>query len=158
MRFITLLAAAATTAVIVAVAHTSISHAHQPSRARCITHAQHTTQTRVGFQRAARACIKHRHQPRYSGLASAYGPGLYGNTTACGQILRRDTLGVAHPSLPCGTRLTLRYSGHSVAVRVIDRGPYAAGRALDLTTATTTRLGYPTAAAWGVRRIQWTRP
>ena len=37
------------------------------------------------------------------GLASWYGPGLYGNRTACGQTIRPSTLGVAHKRLPCGT-------------------------------------------------------
>jgi rare lipoprotein A len=75
--------------------------------------------------------------------ASWYGPGFYGNTTACGKTLTGSTLGVAHKSLPCGTKLTLRYGGRSVEVRVIDRGPYAGGREFDLTGATKQRLGFP---------------
>ena len=75
--------------------------------------------------------------------ASWYGPGLYGNRTACGQTLSSSTLGVAHKSMPCGTKLTLRYGGRSVRVEVIDRGPYVAGREFDLTEATRNRLGFP---------------
>ena len=41
--------------------------------------------------------------------ASWYGPGLYGNRTACGQTLGPGTLGVAHKSLPCGSKVTLRH-------------------------------------------------
>ncbi|MGH2961704.1 MAG: septal ring lytic transglycosylase RlpA family protein, partial [Solirubrobacterales bacterium] len=74
--------------------------------------------------------------------ASWYGPGLYGNRTACGQTLSGSTLGVAHKTMPCGTKLTLRYRGRSVNVRVIDRGPFAAGREFDLTGATKSRLGF----------------
>jgi rare lipoprotein A len=74
--------------------------------------------------------------------SSWYGPGLYGNRTACGQTLTTSTQGVAHRSIPCGTKLRLRYRGRSVAVRVIDRGPYVAGRELDLTYATKRRLGF----------------
>jgi len=66
-------------------------------------------------------------------FASWYGPGLYGNRTACGQTLTSSTLGVAHKTMPCGTKLHLRHRGRSVTVRVIDRGPYAAGREFDLT-------------------------
>ena len=43
------------------------------------------------------------------------------------------TLGVAHKSLPCGTKVTFRYHGRSVTVPVIDRGPYVGGREWDLT-------------------------
>ena len=75
--------------------------------------------------------------------ASYYGPGLYGNGVACGGTLRPGTLGVAHKTLPCGTRVRLRYRGRSVTVPVIDRGPYVAGRDYDLTEATRERLGFP---------------
>lgn len=75
-------------------------------------------------------------------MASWYGPGFYGNRTACGQTLTTDMLGVAHKTLPCGTKLKLRYGGRSVQVRVIDRGPFHPGREFDLTGATKQRLGF----------------
>jgi len=75
--------------------------------------------------------------------ASYYGPGLYGNGVACGGTLMPNTLGVANKTLPCGTKVKLRYHGHSVTVPVIDRGPYVAGRDYDLTEATKARLGFP---------------
>jgi rare lipoprotein A (peptidoglycan hydrolase) len=74
-------------------------------------------------------------------LASWYGPGFYGNRTACGQIYTPQLSGVAHKTLPCGTRLTLTYGARSVEVAVIDRGPYIAGRTLDLSNATKLALG-----------------
>lgn len=74
--------------------------------------------------------------------ASWYGPGLYGNRTACGQTLTPSTRGVAHKSMPCGTKLTLRYGKRQVKVKVIDRGPYVAGREFDLTEATKNDLGF----------------
>ncbi|HWH43472.1 MAG TPA: septal ring lytic transglycosylase RlpA family protein, partial [Thermoleophilaceae bacterium] len=74
--------------------------------------------------------------------ASYYGPGLYGNMTACGQTLTAETRGVAHPSLPCGTPVTLWYRGRSATVEVIDRGPYVPGRSWDLTAATARDLGF----------------
>jgi hypothetical protein len=70
-----------------------------------------------------------------------YGPGFYGNRTACGQRLTTNTLGVAHRTLPCGTKVALRANGRSVVVPVIDRGPYARGVTYDLTAATAERLG-----------------
>jgi rare lipoprotein A (peptidoglycan hydrolase) len=74
-------------------------------------------------------------------LASWYGPGFYGNSTACGQTYTPDILGVAHLTLPCGTALILSYGGRSLTVTVIDRGPYVAGRAIDLSNATKLALG-----------------
>jgi len=68
-------------------------------------------------------------------LASWYGPGFYGNRTACGETYTPDILGVAHLTLPCGTRLVLSHGGRSITVTVIDRGPYVAGRAIDLSNA-----------------------
>jgi rare lipoprotein A (peptidoglycan hydrolase) len=75
--------------------------------------------------------------------ASYYGPGLYGNGVACGGTLTPATMGVAHKTLPCGTKVKLRYHGRSVTVPVIDRGPYVAGRDYDLTEAVRNRLGFP---------------
>jgi rare lipoprotein A (peptidoglycan hydrolase) len=75
--------------------------------------------------------------------ASYYGPGLYGNGVACGGTLMPGTMGVAHKTLPCGTKVKIRYHGRSVTVPVIDRGPYVAGRDYDLTEATRNRLGFP---------------
>ncbi len=75
--------------------------------------------------------------------ASYYGPGLYGNGVACGGTLMPGTLGVANKTLPCGTKVKLRYRGRTVTVPVIDRGPYVAGRDFDLTEATRERLRFP---------------
>ena len=75
--------------------------------------------------------------------ASYYGPGLYGNGVACGGTLMPGTMGVANKTLPCGTKVKLRYHGRSVTVPVIDRGPYVAGRDYDLTEAVRDRLGFP---------------
>ena len=75
--------------------------------------------------------------------ASWYGPGLYGNHLACGGVLTPSTMGVAHKTMPCGTKLRLRYGGRSVAVRVIDRGPFSGNREFDLTEATKNALRFP---------------
>jgi len=74
--------------------------------------------------------------------ASWYGPGLYGNKTACGQTLTASTLGVAHRSLPCGTAVKFVYEGRALVTQVIDRGPFAKGRAWDLTTAASQALEF----------------
>lgn len=74
--------------------------------------------------------------------ASWYGPGLYGNPLGCGGTLTAGTIGVAHKTLPCGTKLTLRYRGRTVQASVVDRGPFVAGREFDLTSATAQRLHF----------------
>jgi peptidoglycan lytic transglycosylase len=75
-------------------------------------------------------------------IASWYGPGFYGNRTACGQTFTNRLLGVAHRSLPCGYRLTVRYGDRAITVRVVDRGPFVPGRDYDLTEATRNYLGF----------------
>src|SRR2546428_542426 len=52
----------------------------------------------------------------------------YGLGLACGGVLGRDQLGVAHKTAPCGTLITFTYGRRSLTVPVIDRGPYVAGR------------------------------
>jgi rare lipoprotein A len=86
---------------------------------------------------------------RYGG-ASWYGPGLWGNKTACGQTLRPQTLGVAHKTLPCGTTVKFVYRGQAVVTQVIDRGPYAHGRVWDFTKAVSDALGFE-----GVGRVRY---
>jgi hypothetical protein len=81
-----------------------------------------------------------------SAKATWYGPGLYGNRTACGKRLRRGTLGVAHMTLPCGTPVTFYRSGRFVTVPVIDRGPFRRGVAWDLTAAAAQKLGMASTA------------
>ena len=76
-------------------------------------------------------------------VATTYGPGFWGSQTACGQVLRHATLGVANRTLPCGTQVSLLWHGHTIIVPVIDRGPYANGADWDLTMATAHALGIP---------------
>jgi len=76
-------------------------------------------------------------------IASWYGPGFYGNRTACGQTYTPEIIGVAHRTLRCGTLVTLEYRGRTMTVPVIDRGPYIAGRTLDLSYATHLAMGCP---------------
>ncbi len=68
-----------------------------------------------------------------TGFATWFGPGLYGQTTACGQTLTPAVVGVANRTLPCGTLVQVRYRGHTLTVPVLDRGPYANHADWDLT-------------------------
>jgi peptidoglycan lytic transglycosylase len=74
--------------------------------------------------------------------ATWYGPGLYGNQTACGRTLTRTLVGVAHRKLPCGARVEFLYNGRRLTVPVVDRGPFANGAKWDLTAAAAERLGF----------------
>jgi rare lipoprotein A len=92
--------------------------------------------------RSSRSAARRLTTYRLAG-ASYYGPGLYGNGVACGGTLLPGTIGVAHKTLPCGTKVKLRYRGRTVTAPVIDRGPYVPGRDYDLTEAVKDRLGFP---------------
>jgi hypothetical protein len=73
--------------------------------------------------------------------ATWYGPGWYGSRTACGKKLTKRTLGVAHRTLPCGTRVEFYLRGRRITVPVIDRGPFVRGVTWDLTLAAMKKLG-----------------
>jgi rare lipoprotein A len=77
------------------------------------------------------------------GQASYYADSLHGNKTASGDSYDKGAMTAAHRSLPFGTRLrvTSLANGKTVEVTVNDRGPYAAGRILDLSAAAADQLG-----------------
>ena len=89
----------------------------------------------------------------YEAPVGTYGPGFYGRTTTCGVTLERSTKGVAHPILPCGARIVIAFGGNTVETRVLDRGPYGAGRDFALTQALAEELGLS-----GVRIVRWRFP
>jgi len=74
-------------------------------------------------------------------IATWFGPGFYGQQTACGQTLTPATVGVANRKLPCGTLVKVTYHGQRLTVPVVDRGPYANGADWDLTAAAAQALG-----------------
>lgn len=77
-----------------------------------------------------------------TGIATWYGPGLYGRRTACGQVLMPLVVGVANRTLPCGTLVKMTYGGRSLVVPVLDRGPYGhTGAEWDLTAGAAAALG-----------------
>jgi rare lipoprotein A len=75
-------------------------------------------------------------------LATWFGPGFYGQMTACGQTLTPAVVGVANRTLPCGTLVKFSYKGRGLTAPVIDRGPYGHnGAQWDLTTEAAHALG-----------------
>lgn len=86
-------------------------------------------------------------------VATYFGPGFFGKQTACGQTLRKSTLGVAHRSLPCGTMVALYFKGRSITVPVVDRGPFRKGTTWDLTSATAEALNFSSTGKLGALRL-----
>lgn len=77
------------------------------------------------------------------GKASYYGKKFHGRTTANGEKYNMNGLTAAHPSLPFGTKVTVKnaYNGKSVTVRINDRGPFIGGRVIDLSVAAAKKIG-----------------
>ena len=86
----------------------------------------------------------------YTARAAPYGPTASHPRTACGQPFLKTTEGVAHPVLPCGVRVYIRFHGKEVLTQVIDRGPNVPGRDFDITKALANRLDLH-----GAQTIQW---
>jgi rare lipoprotein A (peptidoglycan hydrolase) len=101
-------------------------------------------QTRGGAETVAQP------EGSYRAIAGSSGPAAFNRRTACGSILRPETIGVAHPTLPCGARLFITYNGKTVLTQVLDRGPYVPGRQFDLTDALARYLGLR-----GQKQITW---
>src|SRR5207302_8770295 len=75
-------------------------------------------------------------------IATWFGPGFYGQKTACGQTLTPAVVGVAHRTLPCGTLVKVRYKHQTLTIPVLDRGPYSRiGAEWDLTAGAAQALG-----------------
>lgn len=77
-------------------------------------------------------------------LASWYGPGFHGRTTANGEIYNQwadDPFTAAHKSLPFGTHVRVSRGGVSIVVCIQDRGPYFGERVLDLNRAAAEAIG-----------------
>ena len=77
------------------------------------------------------------------GQASWYGSFHHGRRTASGERFNKNAFTAAHRSLPFGTlvRVTCVRTGESVVVRINDRGPFKAGRIIDLSQATARAIG-----------------
>jgi len=77
------------------------------------------------------------------GIASVYARSLAGRLTANGERYDPAALTAAHKSLPLGTRVEVvsLSSGRSVRVTINDRGPYVAGRIIDLSSAAAAQIG-----------------
>jgi rare lipoprotein A (peptidoglycan hydrolase) len=86
----------------------------------------------------------------YTALAAPYTPSTTTHRSACGIVIGRRTMGVAHPVLPCGVKLYVEFGGKQVLTQVIDRGHTVPGHDFDLTVALARALGVQ-----GVQTIRW---
>lgn len=91
-------------------------------------------------------------KPYQVGVASWYGKQFHGRTTASGEDFDMFELTAAHRQLPLGTyvKVTNLRNGKSVVVRVNDRGPYVAGRIMDLSYSAARMLSFRD----GVERVR----
>lgn len=78
-----------------------------------------------------------------NGTASYYSDEIAGNRTASGERCNPDALTAAHRTAPFGSkmRVTNLSTGQSVIVRINDRGPFRAGRIIDLSHAAAREIG-----------------
>jgi rare lipoprotein A len=77
------------------------------------------------------------------GKASYYAQKFNGRKTASGEVFRNRKRTAAHKTLPFGTRVTVTNmrNGRSVKVRINDRGPFVAGRVIDLSRRAARKIG-----------------
>jgi rare lipoprotein A len=92
------------------------------------------------------------HKPYQVGMASWYGKQFHGRATASGEDFDMFELTAAHRQLPLGTyvRVTNLRNGKWVVVRINDRGPFIAGRIMDLSYSAARMIGFRD----GVERVR----
>lgn len=103
------------------------------------------------------------HAPAESGLATWYGAALAGHRTASGERFDPAQFTAAHRTLPLGTwvDVTNVRNGHTVRVRINDRGPYGSSdRIIDLSHAAAAQIDMVRAgvARVEVRIVAWPPP
>jgi rare lipoprotein A len=101
----------------------------------------------------AASCATQRPEVIQTGIASWYGPGFHGKTTANGETFDMNRLTAAHRTLPFDSvvRVTNLGNSRSVDVRINDRGPYAGNRVIDLSREAARRIGMIEAGTARVR-------
>jgi len=87
------------------------------------------------------------------GLASYYGADLDSRSTASGETFDMHGMTAAHRTLPFGTKVKVTNvaNGRSVTVTVNDRGPFAAGRIIDVSKKAANKLGMVNAGVANVK-------
>lgn len=86
----------------------------------------------------------------YRALA-APGKGPYGRRSTCGVIVQPTTLGVAHPVLPCGSKIFISFGGKEVLTQIIDHAPSSPGLEFQIAAPLARSLDLH-----GVQPVRWT--
>ncbi|MDC1120671.1 septal ring lytic transglycosylase RlpA family protein [Alphaproteobacteria bacterium] len=88
-----------------------------------------------------------------TGIGSWYGDEFAGKLTANGEIFYPERVTAAHKTLPMPSvvRVTNLDNGKSLVLRINDRGPFVAGRIIDLSREAARRIGYK---ANGLARVR----
>ena len=86
----------------------------------------------------------------YTALAGSRGVARDAERTTCRRILTGRSLGVTHPTLPCGAKIFVRYDGTDLLTEVIDTKLKRSGRQFELTEPLAQRLGID-----GTQQIRW---
>jgi rare lipoprotein A len=120
---------AAVAVVLAGIALTTIGCASSASRPHRRQRLPETTSLTPGYTE--------------KGLASWYGEPYHGRPTASGPIYDMNQMTAAHRTLPFGTLVRVRNldNGREATVLINDRGPFVAGRILDLSRAAAEKLG-----------------
>jgi rare lipoprotein A len=114
-----------------------VAHRRSRSKRYASRHKSRRLATRTAVSRSTSGQVGARD---FSGMASYY---WEGSQVASGGRYNPDGMTAAHRTLPFGTRLQVTdlISKRSVVVTVNDRGPFIAGRVLDLSRGAATALG-----------------
>jgi hypothetical protein len=86
----------------------------------------------------------------YTALAASRGPARDAERTSCRLVLSGRSLGVTHPTLPCGAKIFVSYGDTQVLTEVIDTRLQQPGRQFELTESLARRLGLE-----GTQEIEW---
>jgi tRNA-specific 2-thiouridylase len=104
----------------------------------------------VSFPLGTQTKAETRAEAASAGLAAAYTPSSTRKKGACGVVIGPGTPGVAHPVLPCGAKIYVRFGHKDVLTQVVDRGHTVPGHEFDVTQALAKLLGLQ-----GTQTIQW---
>jgi rare lipoprotein A len=140
---------------LIGCAPTGRYYQHHDSPPKVIPNNVTTKDAQVGFEPYAKANMRPytirgvRYQPLSTGkgfsdqgYASWYGQKFHGHLTANGETYDMYQMSAAHKTLPLPSflRVTNLTNGNQVVVRVNDRGPFHAGRVVDLSYAAALKL------------------
>ncbi len=96
------------------------------------------------------------------GIASYYGLDFHGKRTASGEIYNMNAISAAHRTIPFNTIVEVKNldNGRKLNVRINDRGPFVAGRIIDLSVGAAKQLGmYQDGTAMvEIRVLEWGDP